>query len=342
MNYPFDLNAGWYALVGILLIGYAILDGFDLGVGSLLLFTKGDTNRRVLLNAIGPVWDGNEVWLVVGGGALFAAFPDVYATVFSGFYLPLMLLLAGLIFRAVAIEFRSKEASPRWREFWDRAFCVASILIAVLLGVALGNIVLGIPLGADKEYQGGFFNLLNPYAIIVGLTTVSLFAMHGAIYLVMKTEGELQAQVKKWVRSAMIFFGVCYGSLTIATFIFAPHMADRIREHPWFFILPLVSLLAIANVPREMSRGKEARAFLFSCLSIAFLLCLFGVGLWPNLVPSNPIPAHSLTAYNSSASQATLTIMFSITLIGMPFVLAYTIAIYTVFRGKVKTAHLHY
>lgn len=342
MNYPLDLNAAWYGLVGILLIGYAILDGFDLGVGSLLLFSKGDTNRRILLNAIGPVWDGNEVWLVVGGGALFAAFPDVYATVFSGFYLPLMLLLAGLIFRAVAIEFRSKEASPRWREFWDRSFAVASIVIALLMGVALGNIVLGIPLGADKEYQGGFFNLLNPYALVVGITTVALFSMHGAIYLVMKTEGELRAQAMKWVKKTMIFFGVCYGLLTAATLLLAPHMADRIREQPWFFLLPLVSFLAIANVPREMSRGKEARAFLFSCLSIVFLLCLFGFGLWPNLVPSNPFAQYSLTAYNASASQATLTIMFSITLIGMPFVLAYTVAIYTVFRGKVKVAHLHY
>jgi len=342
MNYPFDLHVAWFLILGVLLTGYAILDGFDLGVGSLLLFSKGDTNRRILLNSIGPVWDGNEVWLVVGGGALFAAFPDVYATVFSGFYLPLMLLLAGLIFRAVAIEFRSKEPSPRWRSFWDRSFCVASILIALLMGVALGNIVLGVPVGADKEYQGGFFNLLNPYSLILGVTTVALFAMHGAIYLVMKTEGELQAEVKRWVKSAIIFFGVCYGTLTIATFVFAPHMAEKIRQQPWLFLLPVASLLAIANVPREMSRGKEQRAFLFSCLSIVFLMSLFGLGMFPNLVPSTIDPALNLTAQNSAASEATLTIMLSIALLGMPFVLAYTIAIYTVFRGKVKTGHLHY
>lgn len=342
MNYPFDLHVTWFLLIGILLAGYAILDGFDLGVGSLLLFSKGDTNRRILLNSIGPVWDGNEVWLVVSGGALFAAFPDVYATVFSGFYLPLMLLLAGLIFRAVAIEFRSKEPSPRWRSFWDTSFCVASVVIALLMGVALGNIVLGVPVGSDKEYAGGFINLLNPYSLILGVTTVALFAMHGAIYLVMKTEGELQAQAKGWVKSAMIFFGVCYGALTIATFVFAPHMADKIRQEPWLFLLPLVSLLAIANVPREMSKGREQRAFLFSCLSIVFLLSLFGLGMFPNLVPSTMNPAYTLTAFNSAASEATLTTMLSIALLGMPFVLTYTIAIYSVFRGKVNTGHLHY
>lgn len=342
MNYPFDLQTLWFLLVGVLLIGYAILDGFDLGVGALLLFAKSDKDRRILLNAIGPVWDGNEVWLVVGGGALFAAFPDVYATVFSAFYLPLMILLAGLIFRAIAIEFRSKEESPRWRRGWDIAFSVSSIVIALLMGVALANIVLGIPLGADYEYQGGFFNLLTPYTLICGVTTVALFTMHASIYLVMKTEGDLQKEVKKWVKSAMILFGVTYGLLTIATFVFAPQMADKIRQQPWLFLMPLVSLLAIANIPREISRGKEANAFASSCLAIASLLGLFGLGMYPNLVPSNPNPEHSLTLQNASASPATLTIMTTIALIGMPFVLTYTIAIYRVFRGKVDPAHLHY
>lgn len=341
MNYPVHLPTLWFLLVGVLLVGYAILDGFDLGVGSLLLFTKGDTNRRVLLNAIGPVWDGNEVWLVVGGGALFAAFPDVYATVFSGFYLPLMLLLTGLIFRAVAIEFRSKEPGAKWRRFWDGAFCISSIVIALLLGVALGNMVVGVPVAADKEYTGGFFNLLNPFALICGLATVALFAMHGAIYLVMKTEGSLQAEVKRWVKSAMIFFGVSYGLLTVATFVFAPDMAERIRQAPWLFLLPTFSLLAIANVPREMARGNERMAFVSSCLSISSLMALFGLGTYPNLVRAE-VPANSLTIHNAAASEATLTIMTTITLIGIPFVLAYTIAIYRVFRGKVDVAHLHY
>lgn len=342
MNYPIDLNIAWFLLVGILLTGYAILDGFDLGTGALLLFAKKDKDRRILLNAIGPVWDGNEVWLVVGGGALFAAFPEVYATVFSGFYLPFMLLLVALIFRAVAIEFRSKEEFPKWRSFWDTSFCVASIVIALLMGVALGNIVLGIPVGQGFEYEGGFFNLLNPYSLILGVTVVSLFMMHGAIYLVMKTEGELREMVRGWMKNSMIFFGVCYGALTIATFIFAPQMAEKIRESPWLFLLPLASLLAIANIPREVTAGRDLRAFVSSSMSIVLLMALFGLGLFPNLVPSITQPEWTLNIRNAASSEASLTTMFSIVLIGMPFVLAYTIAIYWVFRGKVNTENLHY
>ncbi len=342
IDYPFDLQTMWFLVVGVLLTGYAILDGFDLGVGIWLLKGKTDLDRRIMLNSIGPVWDGNEVWLVVGGGALFAAFPDVYATVFSGFYLPFMLLLVGLIFRAVAIEFRSKESSLKWRQFWDVSFSVASILISILVGVALGNMVTGIPLGADKEYQGGFFNLLNPHALICGLTTLALFSMHGAIYMVLKTEGELQKMAKGWARSGMIAFGVLYGLLTIATLIFAPQMADKMREQPFLFVVPLLAILAIANVPREMSRGREGMAFIFSSISVVLLMTLFGLGLYPNLVPSNPAPEFSLTIRNAAASEATLTIMTSILLIGLPFVLMYTIAIYRVFRGKVDLAHLHY
>jgi cytochrome d ubiquinol oxidase subunit II len=341
MSYPFDLQTLWFLLVGVLLIGYAMLDGFDLGVGMLLLFTKTDRDRRLMLNSIGPVWDGNEVWLVVGGGALFAAFPEVYATVFSGFYLPFMLLLVALIFRAVAIEFRSKETSPRWRQTWDVSFAVASFLIATLMGVALANIVLGLPLDAQHEYTGGFFNLLTPYALICALTTVGLFAMHGAIFVVLKTDGPLQALAKTWVKSSIITFGLGYGLLTIGTFVFAPHMADKIRTEPWLMILPTIGLLAIANVPREMAKGRESWAFASSCLAIASLMGLFGLGIYPNVVPSAPIAANSLTI-RDSASDATLTIMTTIAIVGMPFVVAYTLAIYRIFRGKVDAARLYY
>jgi cytochrome d ubiquinol oxidase subunit II len=184
MNLP-DLNVIWYVLVGVLFTGYAMLDGFDLGVGVLQLFVRKDEHRRLFLNSIGPVWDGNEVWLVTGGGALFAAFPEAYATVFSGFYLPFMLLLCSLIFRAVAIEFRSKEEWTWWRQFWDVAFSAGSLLASLLIGVAMGNIVRGIPLDGDHEFAGSFLGLLNPYALLMGVTTVLLFAMHGAIYLAM-------------------------------------------------------------------------------------------------------------------------------------------------------------
>jgi cytochrome bd ubiquinol oxidase subunit II len=331
-----DLNLIWFILIGILLSGYAILDGFDLGVGALHLLNKKDNERRIFINAIGPVWDGNEVWLVTGGGAMFAAFPDVYATVFSGFYNALILLLAVLIFRAVAIEFRSKRESKRWRQSWDVAFSVSSILIALLLGVALGNIALGIPLGADKEFAGTFLGLLNPYSVLVGITTLALFMMHGAIYIVMKTEGELHNKIRGWVNNTIIFFVICYVTTTMTTLIYLPHMIEPIKNSPGFFILALLNMLAIANIPREITRGKDFNAFLSSCASIFALIGLFAIGIHPNLVFSNPNPEYSLTIYNAASSQKTLTVMLIIAAIGVPFVLAYTVSIYWIFRGKVK------
>ena len=206
-----DWQTLWFILVGVLLSGYAILDGFDLGVGALHLFVKSDQERRIFLNSIGPIWDGNEVWLVTGGGALFAAFPEVYATVFSGFYLAFMLLLVALIFRGVAIEFRSKQPMAWWRNLWDISFSVSSILSSFLIGVALGNIAWGIPIGQDHEFAGTFLSLLKPYPILLGITTVALFMMHGSIYIVLKTEGPLQEKLKGWVHNTMIFFILCYG-----------------------------------------------------------------------------------------------------------------------------------
>ncbi len=331
-----ELNVIWFILVGVLFAGYAILDGFDLGVGMLHLFTKTDEERRLMINSIGPVWDGNEVWLVTGGGALFAAFPDVYATVFSGFYIPLMLLLACLIFRAISIEFRSKENWLWWRNLWDRAFGVSSFLAALLIGVALGNIIWGVPLGADKEFQGTFLGMLHPYALLVGITTVALFIMHGSIYAVMKTEGPLHEKIRGWIRNTMVFFIISYALLTIVTLLYVPHMTEQIKAHPAWFALPLLSMLAIANIPREIFLKRDSRAFISSCVAIATLLGLTAVGIFPNLVASRPDAAHSLTIWNAASSQKTLSIMLTIACIGMPVVIAYTISIYWIFRGKVK------
>ncbi|MCZ7602540.1 MAG: cytochrome d ubiquinol oxidase subunit II [Melioribacteraceae bacterium] len=342
MEFTFDLNTIWFILIGVLLTGYAILDGFDLGVGSLHLLVKDDTERRLMINSIGPVWDGNEVWLVTGGGALFAAFPHVYATVFSGFYTAFMLLLAGLIFRAVAIEFRSKRPSKRWRNAWDIAFSVSSILIALLMGVALGNIITGVPLGADKEFAGDFWSLINPYTVMVGITTVALFMMHGAIYAVLKTEGELQKRVSAWVNNTIIFFVIMYVTTTMATLIYFPHMIDHFKDSPALFLVAVLNMLAIANIPREIHHGREFRAFLSSAASIAALLALFALGLFPNIVLSNPNPEFSLNIYNAASSQKTLNIMLIMAIIGIPFVLAYTISIYWVFRGKVKLNAMSY
>lgn len=342
MEFTFDLNTIWFFLIGILLIGYAILDGFDLGVGALHLLVKDDTERRVMLNSIGPVWDGNEVWLVTGGGALFAAFPHVYATVFSGFYTALMMLLFMLIFRAVAIEFRSKRPMKWWRQMWDVAFSVASIFIAFLAGVAVGNLITGIPLDAEKEFIGTFWGLINPYTVLVGITTVALFMMHGAIYGVMKTEGALQSKIRGWINNTIIFFIICYITTTMSTLIYYPHMIQHFKEFPALFVLAILNMLAIANIPREISRGKEFLAFLSSCASIAALLSLFAFGVFPNFVIASNNPEFSLNIYNAASSQKTLNIMLIIALIGIPFVLAYTISIYWIFRGKVKLNNMSY
>jgi len=332
----FDLNTIWFMLVGALLTGYAILDGFDLGVGALHLFTKQDVERRLFINAIGPVWDGNEVWLVTGGGALFAAFPEVYATAFSGFYMAMILILFALIFRAVAIEFRSKQPMHWWRQMWDVSFSAGSIVSSLLIGLALGNIALGIPLAGDHEFAGSFLGLLNPYALLVGLTTVALFMMHGAIYLVLKTEGDLHNNLRRWVNNAIIFFIICYAATTAATLLYVPHMVETIKQAPWLFVLPLLNALAIANIPREIHHGHDMKAFLSSCASIAALLTLFGIGMYPDLIFSSPNPTNSLTIYSAASSAKTLEIMLIIAAMGVPLVLAYTASIYWIFRGKVK------
>jgi cytochrome d ubiquinol oxidase subunit II len=337
-----DLNSIWFILIGVLFTGYAILDGFDLGIGALHLFTKNDEERRIMLNSIGPVWDGNEVWLVTGGGALFAAFPNVYATAFSGFYLALMLLLAALIFRAVAIEFRSKRPERWWRQTWDIGFSAGSILSALLIGVALGNIAWGVPIGADGEFAGTFLGLLKPYPILIGVTTVALFMMHGAIYGVMKTEGELHDKLRGWAMNSIIFFVICAAMTTMATLLYAPHIAERVKQNPWLFSIVLANMLAIANIPREFHHGRDWLAFLSSCAAMITLMALFAVDAYPNLIYSWPNPENSLTIINSASSPKTLGIMLVIACIGIPVVLAYTVCIYWIFRGKVKMDRMSY
>lgn len=337
-----DLNAIWFVLIGVLFTGYAMLDGFDLGVGALHLFTDTDEERRIMLNSIGPVWDGNEVWLVTGGGALFAAFPNVYATVFSGFYMAFVLLLVSLIFRAVAIEFRSKQPMRWWRRAWDIAFCASSVFSSLLLGTAFGNIAFGVPLDDRGEYAGTFWTLLRPYPLLLGVTSLSLFMMHGAIYALMKTEGALHDKLRSWIKNCMIFFIICYAVTTMATLIYVPHMAERVRANPWLFLVALVNMLAIANIPREIHLARDFRAFVSSCVAMIALMTLFALEIFPNIVLSNPVPEHSLTIYNASSSQKTLGIMLTIAIIGVPVVLAYTASIYWIFRGKVKLDRASY
>jgi cytochrome d ubiquinol oxidase subunit II len=219
---------------------------------------------------------------------------------------------------------------------WDRAFSIASILIAFLMGVALGNIVTGIPIGPDKEFAGSFWSLINPYTIMVGITTVALFMMHGTIYAVMKTEGALQDKLKGWINNTIIFFVITYVTVTNATLIYFPSMTRHFVDYPVLFFVAILNMLAIANIPREIHHGREFRAFLSSAAAIISLMALFAIGIFPNMVLSNPNPEYSLTIYNAASSQKTLNIMLIIAIIGIPFVLAYTISIYWVFRGKVK------
>ena len=337
-----ELNTVWFILVGILFTGYAMLDGFDLGVGALHLFVKKDEDRRIFLNAIGPVWDGNEVWLVTGGGALFAAFPMVYATVFSGFYLAFMALLCALIFRAVAIEFRSKESWGWWRQMWDIGFALGSIGSSFLIGVAMGNILVGIELDARGNYIGGFWALLNPYAVLLGLTTIALFTMHGSIYLVMKTEGELQARVRRWVNRTIGIFLFFYIILNVATLVFAPHILEILRARPWLLAVFALNVLVVMNIPRQIHKGNDFAAFLSSCGAMILLMALFGLTVYPNMVLSMPNPENSLNIYNAASTAKTHFIMLIMAIIGVPVVLAYTVSVYYIFRGKVKLTEHSY
>jgi cytochrome d ubiquinol oxidase subunit II len=262
--------------------------------------------------------------------------------VFSGFYLAFYLLLASLIFRAVAIEFRSKQPMRWWRQTWDIGFSVGSILSALLMGVALGNIAWGIPIDANGEFAGTFIGLLKPYPLLVGVTTVALFMMHGAIYGVMKTEGALHDKLRVWAMRCIIFFVICAATTTMATLLYVPHMADRVRANPWLFSLVLANMLAIANIPREFHHNRDWLAFLSSCMAIITLMLLFGLNLFPNLVYSLPIPENSLNIYNAASSHKTLGIMLVIACIGVPIVIAYTVCIYWIFRGKVKIDRMSY
>lgn len=349
-----DFNVIWYIIIGLLLIGYAILDGFDLGVGALHLLSRGDRNRRIMLNSIGPVWDGNEVWLVTAGGALFAAFPEVYATAFSGFYLPFMLLLIALIFRAVSIEFRSKEPNKRWRSFWDTSFSLGSIIAAILFGIAIGNVVIGFPIGSDKEYQGTFWDLISPYTLLTGLFNLSMFTMHGALYLLLKTEGELQQQAYRWTRTAYGVFVAMFVTTTGVTLYLKPEMLANfsfgliqapgdahalvdqyhtlISVVAWLIVL--LNVLSIANIPRVLSKQKPMPAFLSSACTIAAIVLLFALGIFPDMMVSNLSPDFSLNIYNGSSSEYTLRTMFFVAIWGMPFVIAYTSLIYWTYRGK--------
>lgn len=331
-----DLNTIWFILVGILIAGYALLDGFDLGVGVLSLFARNDAERRVHRNAIGPVWDGNEVWLLTAGGALFAAFPPVYATVFSGFYIAFMLLLAALIFRAVSLEFGSRVESASWRRFWDWSFGLGSLVPAILFGVAFGNILRGIPIDADGHFAGSFPGLLNPFALLIGALSLAMFVMHGAAYLAIKTEGELQERLRKWGIRAWGVFAVLYLGATLAAMLVSPFLFGGLMRKPLFYVVLAILAIALPMIPNAFSARRYGLAFLSTSAAIASMIGLSGLSLFPTLVPSRIHMAFGLTVYNASSTPKTLAVMLLIALIGMPLVIVYTAYVYHVFRGKVR------
>ena len=327
----------WFILLGVLLVGYAILDGFDLGVGILHPFVpRTDTERRLMMNSIGPLWDGNEVWLITFGGALFAAFPTAYASIFSGFYTAFFLLLFALILRAVSLEFRSKISAGAWRRVWDYCFFVGSAAAALLFGVAVGNAMIGLPVrpNADIELPMGVLSLLRPYPLLVGLFTVAMFAMHGALYLILKTEGELRDRVRFWSWRCFGIFLVLFMLTTMYTLIEVDRATANFERFPWAPVVVVLNVLAIANIPRCLHGDKAVQAFLSSCASIAAFVFLFAIALFPNLVAASNAPELSLTIFNAASSEKTLRIMLIIAAVGLPFVLTYTTAIYWTFRGK--------
>ena len=337
-----DYPTLWFLVVGALFSGYAILDGFDLGAGAWHLFFKKEESRRIALNAVGPVWDGNEVWLVIGGGALFAGFPEAYATLFSAMYIPFILFLGFLIFRAVSIEFRGKEPMKWWKKTWDISYSVSSAMLALLLGVVLGNVLVGMNMDSNFIYQGSWLEFLNPYSLLAGLTTLSLFMVHGAIYLTMKTEGRLFEKIARLLRQSIIVFVVLFVIITIISVFYYPHLTDRFLNQPILFIVPVLAFLSIANVPRLASKGKYLKSFIFSSLSLSFLLIVVAIELYPVILLNSADLESSMTIYNAASSEKALGIMLTITAIGLPLVIGYTIFVYRTFWGKVKLDEMSY
>lgn len=331
-----DLNTIWYALIAILFGGYALLDGFDLGVGILSLFSRNEKERGTCMSAIAPVWDGNEVWLLAGGGALFAAFPKVYATIFSGFYIALMLVLFSLILRAVSMEFSAQVISPLPKKIWGIVFGISSLLVALLLGVAFGNIMRGLPITAEGHYGGGFFGLLNPVGLVGGITAILFFTLHGSAYLSMKTEADFQQRLRGWGSRLSLVAAVSYLLLLGVLVWQASHLFSRSLGY-W----PCVAVVLVGFVVAWHSTRteKDGRFFVGSGLVILGFVAAAAFGLYPNMAYSLIDPAYSLTAYNASSTPRTLTAMLVIALIGMPLVLTYTVVIYRIFRGKASAQY---
>jgi len=330
-----DLNTIWFILIAVLYVGFFVLEGFDFGVGMLLPFLgKDDGERRVIINTIGPHWDGNEVWLLTAGGTTFAAFPNWYATLFSGFYLPLFLLLLALIVRGVAFEFRSKDDNPRWRNLWDWSIFAGSLVSALLLGVAFANLVRGVPIDAEMNYVGGFFNLLNLYALIGGIVTIMVFLLYGAIFLCMKTNGDVMQRSKETARRLWLPVVIGLVIFLIATYL-STDILTKLGVDPG--VIPLAGMAAVLVAGYFIHSGRDGWAFAMLVITIAFALVTMFMILYPRVMVSSLSPDWSLTIYNASSSPYTLRTMTIIALIFVPVVMLYQGWSYWVFRRRIES-----
>ncbi|GAA2529383.1 cytochrome d ubiquinol oxidase subunit II [Rarobacter incanus] len=328
-----DLPLIWFLLIAVLWIGYLVLEGFDFGVGMLIpILGRNDKERRVLINTIGPVWDGNEVWLLTAGGATFAAFPEWYATLFSGFYLPLLLILVALIVRICGFEYRGKINDAKWTAWWDRAIIFGSWLPAVLWGVAFANIVRGVNLDANHNYVGGFFALLNPFALLGGVVTALLFLMHGAVFLALKVDGDLRVRANRFAGKAAI-------AATVAAGVWAVWAQAAFANRAWTWAIVAVAAISLLAVIFTNAKGREGLAFIFSAVAIAAAVVLIFGAIFPNVMPATN-PDYSLTIRNASSTDYTLTVMTWVAVALVPIVLIYQSWTYWVFRKRLRTEHI--
>ena len=328
-----ELTTIWFCLIAILWVGYFVLEGFDFGVGMLLpVLTRNEAERRVLINTIGPVWDGNEVWLLVAGGATFAAFPEWYATLFSGFYLPLLLILLALIVRGVSFEYRHKRDRDDWRAWWDRMIFVGSVVPAVLWGVAFANIVRGVDIDAHKEYVGSFVDLLNPFALLGGITTALLFLTHGALFIALKTDGEIRHRARRW--------GGLSGSGAALSAVAFLAWAQSLAGDAGSAVLFTVAAVSLLGALAAAHRGREGWGFTGTFAAIGLSVSGLFVALFPDVMPSRLSPAYSLTTTNAAATDYTLKIMTVVAVIFTPLVLLYEGWTYWVFRRRISTRNI--
>jgi len=328
-----ELTTIWFVLIALLWVGYFVLEGFDFGVGMLLpVLGRREVERRVMINTIGPLWDGNEVWLLVAGGATFAAFPEWYATLFSGFYLPLLLILVALIVRGVAFEYRHKRDDDRWRARWDACLFLGSLVPALLWGVAFANIVRGVPIDADSEYVGGFFDLLNPYALLGGLTTVLLFLTHGALFVALKTDGDIRGRARR--------LGVGVGAAAAAASVAFLAWTQLLTGDAVTLVLAGLAAAALVAGLLMAARGREGWAFAGTFVAIGLAVTTLFVALFPNVMPSSLDPAYSLTTTSAAATSYTLTLMTVVAAIFTPLVVGYQAWSYWVFRKRIGEQHI--